>query len=191
MEAPRIITFTGPSGSGKTTILAELFRKIPGLAFVPSYTTRAARLSDFPTEFRHVSIQEFQERQDRGEFIWAVKVHGNRYGTRYADIEEALKADHLSVMTLVPEATAKLLEYTKGNIVPLFVLPPPVEILRKRLKERGEEEAVIERRIVDCASWEEAAKASHIPYRHVENRGTVQDAVDQALSQIPHQGSGS
>ncbi|MBI4123156.1 MAG: AAA family ATPase [Parcubacteria group bacterium] len=187
MESPRIITFTGPSGSGKTTILTELFKKIPGLAFVPSYTTRAARSSDFPTEFRHVTNQEFQERQDQEEFIWAVEVHGNRYGTRYADIEEALKADHLSVMTLVPEATSKLFEYTKkGNFVPLFVLPPPPEVLRKRLKERGEEEAVIERRIADCASWEEAAKESHIPYRYVSNEGTVEEIVQQLLSVLSY-----
>lgn len=178
------MTFTGPSGTGKTSIITELFSQIPGLTFVSSYTTRQPRPSDFPVEFRHVSQSQFEEIEKKGEFLWSVEVHGNQYGTRKQDVDDALSSPQFSVMTLVPTATAKLFAYTKGNIIPLFILPPDREVLRARLSERGEKEEAISRRIEDCASWVSEAKSSSIPYRFVSNEGTVKKAAEEAKKHL-------
>ncbi|MDZ4231830.1 MAG: guanylate kinase, partial [Candidatus Pacearchaeota archaeon] len=102
-----IITFTGPSGAGKTTIITRLFQNLPALRFVPSYTTREARPSDFPSEFRHVAPEEFEELEHKGEFLWSVEAHKNRYGTRKDDVDKALLLDQYSAMTLLPDAVRK------------------------------------------------------------------------------------
>lgn len=178
---PNIITFTGPSGSGKTTIITELFSKKPELAFLPSYTTREPRDSDFPSEFVHVSKGEFKELKNDDKFIWTVEVHGNSYGTLFESIDNA---QTMSVMTLVPKATSQLFEYTKGNIIPFFILPPSEEILKERLQKRGDDKETIERRIKDCKEWEEKAKSSLTPYIYITNEAAVNDAVMQVESYI-------
>lgn len=177
----RIITFTGPSGSGKTTIITELFVNKPELRFLPSYTTRKPRGSDFPSEFCYVSKKEFESLKDDNKFIWSVEVHGNSYGTLFESIDNV---QTMSVMTLVPKATAQLFEYLKGNIIPFFILPPSEAILRERLLKRGEDKETIEKRIKDCVEWEEKAKKSLIPYIYITNETTVDDAVIQVENYI-------
>lgn len=182
MSDIKIITFSGPSGSGKTTIVGRLLRLNPKWKLIVSHTTRAPRSSDLPGEYRcKVSKREFSRREKRREFIWTVSVHDNKYGTLFESIDQALRKDHASVMLLTPDSIPLLLKYIPGKALSFFILPPPEEALRERLKLRGETFEAIERRIADCKKWAEEAKSSGIPYVFIDNSGAVDEAVQQVL----------
>lgn len=176
----KIVTLSGPSGAGKTTIAEELLRRNPDWKIVTSLTSRDPRVSDLPGEYRcNVSQAEFRKREQFGEFIWLVSVHGNRYGTLYHSINRAQDAGHISLMLLTPNVISILLNYARGKVLPFFIVPPGEQVLRKRLKKRGEEDRAITKRITDCARWTEEARASGIPYIFIENHGTVAEAASR------------
>ena len=178
----KIITITGPSGSGKTVIAGELLKRVSNLRLVVSNTTRKPRDSDLAGEYRHnVDPKEFERKQD---FIWIVSAHGNTYGTRFDSLNEALRAEHISLMIIVPESVQALLDYAPGRILPFYILPPKEQALRERLKLRGDDEKTIERRVGDCKKWNEEAKTSGIPYIFIRNDAALEKAVAQFLAHI-------
>lgn len=184
---PKIITFTGPSGAGKTTIVGELLKRHPEWNMIVSLTSREPRKLDLPGEYRcNVSKDEFLLRYQREEFIWLVSVHGNMYGTLLADIARALLRDY-SLMQIVPDSVKKLQADVPKSVLSFFILPPGEKELRRRLKERGESEDNINRRIADCKKWEDEAKASGIYYEFVRNDGTVKEVVDKVEEILDYQ----
>ena len=178
----KIITITGPSGSGKTVIAGELLKRVSNLRLAVSNTTRKPRDSDLEGEYRHnVDPKEFERKQD---FIWVVSAHGNMYGTRFDSLNEALSAENISLMIIVPESVQVLLNYAPGRILPFYILPPKEHALRERLKLRGDDEKTIERRVSDCRKWNEEAKTSGIPYIFIRNDAALEKAVAQFLAHI-------
>ncbi len=167
----KIMTITGASGAGKTSIASELLRLKPDRKLVISLTTRDPRPSDLPGEYRcNVPIAEFEEST---KFIWVVSAHSNRYGTLLESVNTALAEETLRAMILVPEAVGLLRKHTKtkreGSVLSFYLLSPPEEELRRRMKLRGEDEATIEKRIKDCKEWDEEARRSDTPYIFVSN----------------------
>ncbi len=179
MENYKIISLTGPSGAGKTTIAQALFRQYPQLVMIPSLTSRQRRESDLPGDFVYVSREEFSKRKEAGELLWDVEAHGTLYGTAKAAIDEALARRHPSLIILVPEIVKFLFDRYPDRYLPIFIEPPPEEILRARLVLRGESEETINRRLSDCRDWSAQAHASSLPYRFVHNHGPIEETVQE------------
>ncbi|NPV05242.1 MAG: guanylate kinase [Syntrophaceae bacterium] len=140
------IAVTGPSGSGKTSVCKALLAMFPRLRFSVSLTTRPPRPSEVDGEDYHfVSEAEFRERIRRGDLIEWAENYGQLYGTSRKAMEEALKGHDLLLDVDTRGARALKRAWPGGIFV--FIVPPSIEELERRLRARGSEtEETIRRR---------------------------------------------
>ena len=172
-----LLTFTGDSGTGKTTLMDALL-KDPLFQAVRSTTTRPRRLTDKPWEYEHIHEEDFLDLLYGGALLWHTCNFGNYYGTRRSAVDGVLGAEYHGILNIIPNCVPKLLSYT-AEVVPFFMVTPPVEVMRARMQERGDSQEAIARRLEDSGRWEEEARASGISYRFIENRGTIEQALEQ------------
>ena len=148
---------------------------------VLSVTSREPReSSDLPGEYRcNVSRKDILRLKRGGKCLWAEVAHGNIYVTLLADVDQAIERKPVSFMQLLPVSVRNIREYAPGRVLSIFVLSPDEDELRRRLRERGEPDDAIEKRMSDCRKWEEEALLSVIPYEYVTNSGTIEEAVSK------------
>ncbi len=133
-----IYIVSAPSGAGKTTLLKRLLTAIPGLRFSISYTTRAPRSQEVHgREYFFVTPGEFLEIRDRGGLVEWVEQFGHFYGTSRDHVSQSL-AEGFGVVFDLDVRGAKALKKTFPLATFIFVLPPSLEILEERLRNRGE-----------------------------------------------------
>ena len=147
-----------------------------------------ARSSDLPEEYRcNVPIETFDIWKKENKFLWLISVHNNFYGTLKDSVDTALVGPDTSFMPIVPKVIKPLRDYagTKltGRVLSFYILSPPEEELRRRLKLRGEDEAIIEKRVSDCKQWDKAARKSKIPYIFISNN-ELDRGVEKAALEI-------
>lgn len=146
------IILSAPSGAGKTSLCRELFKIFPDIKESVSYTTRKPRLGEVEGEAYHfVSSEEFTRMVDEDAFAeWAL-VHGNMYGTALSTLEESRKKGIDLVLDIDCQGALKLKEQFDGGVY-VFILPPSMAELRRRLEGRSSDaQEVIDRRIVRAA----------------------------------------
>ncbi len=132
------VAVTGPSGSGKTSVCKALLGMFPRLRFSVSLTTRPPRPSEVDGEDYHfVSEAEFRERIRRGDLIEWAENYGHLYGTSRKAMEEALKGHDLLLDVDTRGARALKKAWPGGIFV--FIVPPSIEELERRLRARGSE----------------------------------------------------
>lgn len=147
-----ILILSAPSGAGKTSLCRELFKTFPDIRESISYTTRKPRSGEVDGEaYYFVSREQFQQMIAEDAFAeWAV-VHDNMYGTALKSLEDARKNGIDIVLDIDCQGALKLKEQFDGGIY-VFILPPSMAELRRRLESRSsDEQDVIERRIVRAA----------------------------------------
>jgi len=169
-----IVTLSGVSASGKTTIEKGLRLHFNNLKPVISYTTRPPSKSDLSGNYVHLSREEFKRMKDVGEFIWDVYIFGNQYGTTHKSLRDTLaEPDSIFFMVIEPESVRKLRLFARESgikVVSFYILSPAPEVLRKRLSDRGREDAKqIENRIIEAVQWDKKALCSDIPFLFVGN----------------------
>ena len=134
-----LFVVVAPSGAGKTTLVDALLKREPNIRLSPSYTTRAPREGEKDgVDYFFVSRPKFEEMIAAGEFLEHADVYGNYYGTSRKWIERELAGDHDVLLEIDWQGAAqvrKLFPHMKG----VFILPPSLEELRKRLKSRGKD----------------------------------------------------
>ncbi len=154
---------------------------------VVSYTNREPRNSDLPGEYSYISQTQFEKMDSDGEFIWTAGPYGNNYGTTKKSVDEALSDDETThIMLLVGISIEILLSYAQDmargrSIKSFYILSPSPEVLRERLKKRGDEPKKIEQRLAESLGWDSSAKSSKIPYVFVVNDGKIEDAVNEII----------
>ncbi len=152
-RAGLLFIVSAPSGAGKTTLCKEVLKRINRSQSKPlkwscSYTTRAPREGEKHGEdYFFVSDQEFDQMISRGEFAEWAFVHGHRYGTSLKYLKQAEEQGTDLLLEIDCQGARQLREkYGRGCFI--FILPPSLEELRKRLEKRGtESKEMIERRI--------------------------------------------
>ncbi|HLX79998.1 MAG TPA: guanylate kinase [Burkholderiales bacterium] len=154
-----LFVITAPSGAGKSSLIDALLKEDPHLRLSVSYTTRAPRPGEVNgREYHFVDEKTFIAMLDRGEFLESAEVHGNRYGTSQAVIREAL-ARGQDLMLEIDWQGAQQVRTLYPECVGVFILPPAVAELERRMRARGQDsDAVIRRRL---ASAED--EISHAP----------------------------
>ncbi len=139
----KLILFCGPSGSGKTTIVHHLLKKNPRLCFSVSATTRPKR--DIETDgidYYFLTVQDFKEKIQRDEFIEWEEVYTNGfYGTLKSEIDKIGNEDKVAVFDVDVEGGLKIKNQFGEKMLAVFVMPPSIDELHKRLHARETETA--------------------------------------------------
>ena len=157
----RLIVLAGPSGVGKSSIVAALRERLPDLFFSVSATTRARRPGEVDgRDYHFVGSAGFDELIARGELLEWAEIHGGlqRSGTPRAPVERALAAGR-PVLVEVDLHGARALKVAIPESVSVFVEPPSLDELRRRLRARGTESPEQYDRRLRTAREELAARA--------------------------------
>ena len=158
-----LFVVAAPSGAGKSSLVKALMELDAGVQPSVSHTTRAARGQEFHgREYFFIANEEFDRMVADQAFLEWAHVHGNRYGTSRATIEEKI-AKGMDVILEIDFQGAVQIKRIFANAVLIFILPPSMEELRARLQRRGEDSPeVIELRLENSA--QEMAQASEFDY---------------------------
>jgi len=156
----RLFVIAAPSGAGKTTLVNELITHNPGLRFSVSYTTRQQRSNEAAGEdYIFVGREEFEALHNKGEMLESAEVFDNNYGTSRTQVAEYLRRGHNVVLEIDWQGARQVRE-SMPACVTVFILPPSLEELERRLRDRRTDSAqVIERRLRDAMNdmshWDE------------------------------------
>jgi len=133
------IAVSAPSGAGKTSICKRLMKMFPAVRYSVSYTTRPPRQGEQSgREYVFISDEDFREKIKKGGFVEWAENYGHLYGTSRETMDAFLKQGYDLLFDVDPRGAKALKEsYPDGIFV--FVLPPSLEVLKKRLKGRGSE----------------------------------------------------
>jgi guanylate kinase len=144
-----LLILSSPSGAGKTTLTRKLEQRFPELRFSTSHTTRPPRAGETDgKDYHFVDRQAFEKLVESGAFLEWAEVHGNLYGTSIAEIERGKAADGCRGMIFdIDYQGARQIRAKQPDVVGVFILPPSMEELQRRLRGRASEsEEVVQRR---------------------------------------------
>lgn len=178
VQKGKLFVFAAPSGAGKTTLVHAVVTKYQDdLRFSISYTTRGPRSNEADgIDYLFVDEEEFMRQRDAGEMLEYARVFDNYYATSRSQVEKHLSEGH-SVILEIDWQGAQQVRESMPECISIFILPPSVSELERRLRSRNtDSEEVIERRLRDALSdmghWEE--------FDHV----IINDDLNQAISDL-------
>lgn len=140
VEKPRALVVAGPSGVGKGTLIAKLKEEFPSaFGFSVSHTTRAPRPGEEDgVHYNFVDHEKMQKNIDEGIMLEHANVHGNIYGTSCAEVEKVAASGKVCILDIDVQG-CRSCRKAKLEGVYIFVSPPSMEELEKRLRGRGTE----------------------------------------------------
>lgn len=144
-----LLVVSSPSGAGKTTLCNRLRAEFPKLGFSVSYTTRPPRPGETDgVDYNFVDQSTFQEMIARDEFAEYAMVHGNMYGTSARKVQAALELGQDLLFDIDYQGGRALRNKFPTDVASVFILPPSVQELERRLRGRGtDSDEVIARRV--------------------------------------------
>ncbi len=138
MTTGKLFILSAPSGAGKTTLLKRVMADLPGLAFSISHTTRLPRAGEVDgVDYHFVSRDKFEAMQDQGVFLEWAEVHGNLYGTSRPAVLAQLATGLDVILDIDVQGAAILRESAAIPAASLFISPPSLPELERRLRGRG------------------------------------------------------
>jgi len=146
-----LFVVTAPSGAGKSSLIRAALAEEPAIRLSVSYTTRAPRAGEQDgREYHFVDAPAFEAMVERGEFLECAEVHGNRYGTSQKVIDDTLARGEDLLLEIDWQGAAQVRRLYSGCVT-IFILPPSVDELGRRMRTRGlDSEAVIARRLANA-----------------------------------------
>lgn len=166
-----------PSGAGKSSLVNALLQSDTTLELSISCTTRAPRPGEQNgREYHFLSVEEFLRRRDDGDFLEWAEVHGNFYGTSKSWLEERMK-EGKDVILEIDWQGARQIQKLIPQALWIFILPPSLQTLEDRLRQRGQDdEATIQKRVA----------AAHAELTHIAeaNYLVINDLFDAALFEL-------
>ena len=147
----KLFVIAAPSGAGKTSLIDAVMKDDPSLKISVSYTTRAPRRGEQEgIDYHYVDDATFLAMRERGEFLESAEVHGNRYGTSKQVILDAVKRGEDLILEIDWQG-ARQVRALYPDCVGIFIVPPSIEELERRMRARGQDtEAVIRQRVVNA-----------------------------------------
>ena len=171
---------SAPSGAGKTT-LVERIRRTPNLFYSVSCTTRAPRAGEIDgQDYQFLSDADFRERIEKGDFLEHAQVHRDRYGTLREPVVTNLKSGKDVLIDIDTQGAAVIRNcddpVIRDALADVFIMPPDLEELRKRLLKRGTETAEqIDSRLATAAREMEHWR----DYRYTIISGSVEEDLQR------------
>ncbi len=176
----RLIVLSAPSGAGKTTLCQRLLSRFPELELSVSHTTRAPRGQEKDGEHYHfVSPERFQADIAAGRFAEWAQVHGNFYGTSKTVIEETIARGKSVLLDIDVQGAESIRKSYPGDCLTIFIAPPDLTTLEKRLRARGtDSEETIQRRLRNAQEELKEAPRFHL--------SLVNDELDRTTAELEH-----
>jgi len=174
----KIIIITAPSGSGKTTITHYLLKTIPKLSFSISAATRNQRgYEKDGVDYYFITSEEFQKKIHQNEFVeWEMVYEGKYYGTLKAELERIWKENKIPLLDIDVKGAIHVQRQYPDSSLSIFIQPPSIDELKKRLGSRGtESESSINAR-VNKAAYE-------LSFRDEFNKVIINKDLDQACKE--------
>lgn len=172
-----VFMVSAPSGAGKSSLVNALLKKHPNIHLSVSCTTRPPRPGEQNgREYHFVSVEEFATWRDQNNLLEWAEVHGNYYGTPRPFVEEKIKNGE-NILLEIDWQGARQVRKQFPDIIDIFILPPSIDELEKRLHNRGQDsDEVIKRRLLAASS--EIAHADEFEYV------IINDCFETALAQL-------
>jgi guanylate kinase len=159
----KLFVITAPSGAGKTSLIEAVMRDDPSLKISVSYTTRQPRSGEKNgVDYHFVDEATFKGMRERGEFLESAEVHGNHYGTAKQVILDAVKRGDDLILEIDWQG-AQQVRRLYPDCIGIFILPPSIEELERRMRTRGQDADAVIRRRLDNAR-EELTHAGEFKY---------------------------
>lgn len=173
-----MFVLSSPSGAGKSTLARKLLTDDANMSPSISATTRTRRPSEVDgREYRFFEREQFEQMADRGEFLEHALVFGNYYGTPRAPVESLLIQGRDVLFDVDWQGARALRAAAPQDVVGIFILPPSMGELERRLRTRAEDdEDVIQKRM--ARSWDEISHWQEYDYVLVNN------VLEQTLEQV-------
>ncbi|MBP6030846.1 MAG: guanylate kinase [Sphingobium sp.] len=150
-----LFVLSSPSGAGKSTISRMLLTSEPGLQMSVSATTRPIRPGEMDgKDYHFVSLEQFRAMVSNNAFLEWAHVFGNRYGTPKTPVDAMLEAGRDVLFDIDWQGAQQLHQIAGGDVVRVFILPPSIEELERRLRARGTDSEEVIRGRMDRAANE-------------------------------------
>ncbi len=139
-----MLVLSSPSGAGKTTLTKLLRDEEPSLTLSISVTTRPRRPSEVDgVHYFFKTADEFKDMRDRGDLLEWAEVHGNFYGSPRKEIDKALAGGNDILFDIDYQGAMQVRKTAPDDVVSIFILPPSIPELRRRLERRAEDSATV------------------------------------------------
>lgn len=184
MSRGKLYIFSGPSGSGKDTVLKSVLVRCPEVMLSISSITRDMRVGEVEGEKYHFISREEFEQLIRDDMLLEYNVFvGNYYGTPKKPVEDALESGHDVILEIDVNGAAQIMK-KRPDAVSIFIMPPSLPELKRRLCGRGTDSAeVIEKRLQSALSEIERA----VNYDYIVVNDVIEKASDDVISIIESQ----
>ncbi len=175
-----LFVISAPSGTGKTTICERLLKSLPNLKMSISHTTRSPRQDEKDgVNYFFVNREQFEKMIQNDEFVEWAEVYGNLYGTSKKIISDLINAG-VDILLDIDTQGAKNIKKLYPDIVLIFILPPSLEELERRLKNRNEDSETIKKRLSKATN--EIAQYEFYDYAVINDN--LETAINEVLSII-------
>lgn len=182
-----LFMLVGPAGAGKNTVMKAVLELLPDVRQFPTVTTRSKRTGEREgREHFFVSHERFAQMDANGELLERANVHGEMYGMPRRPLEEALAAGEMLVADVDMLGASEARKAFPHNVILVFIAPPSLTVLAARMRERGESEGQIGKRLLRAPS--EMAFAPQCDYLIVNE--TIAQASADLANIIRDQGTG-
>jgi len=176
-----VIVISAPSGAGKSTVLAGVMRRVGGLRFSVSHTTRAPRGTERDgVEYHFVPREAFERLVAEDGFLEHADVHGELYGTARSEVERAQR-DGVDLLLDIDVQGAAQVRERLPSAVTVFLIPPSFEELERRLRGRGiDSEGAIRRRLAGARA--ELLRVGEFDYAIVNE--SVEECIEDFVAVV-------
>lgn len=174
----KLIVLTAPSGSGKTTIVKKILNEYSNIKLAITYTTRLPRVGEVDgVDYNFVSVDTFENMVEKNEFLEYEEVYYNQfYGCSKTLIDKNFNNGYSTIMILDVKGAIKIKEIYKDDCLILFIKVSDIEILRKRLIDRGD--------ILDSVNKRMDRVSEELEYEHLYDNVVYNDNLDDAINNI-------
>lgn len=178
MAQEKIIIITAPSGAGKTSITKHLLQQFSNLSFSISAATRQPRGEEKNgVDYYFMSVEEFQQKINENAFAeWEMVYEGKYYGTLKTELQRMWNEGKVPVLDIDVKGAIHIQQQYPGKTLSLFIKPPSVDVLRKRLESRGTETPESIETRVSKASYE-------ISFSHSFDKVIVNEELQKACAE--------
>ena len=177
-ENRKVIIFSAPSGSGKSTIIGHLLKRVPGLEFSISATSRKPRQGEQDgKDYYFLTEEDFKQRVSEDKFVeWVEVYQGTCYGTLKSEIERIWNKGNTVIFDVDVLGGVSLKKIFGEKALSIFIQPPSIEVLEQRLRNRGTETEESLRKRIERAEME-------LQYSNQLDVVVVNDNLDTAINE--------